>query len=70
MKPSEILSILTSRDCYNISVLFRLTPLKERREQFVVFSRYNTYQPSRSSYLPTLSSMTQIALESEQLMKR
>ena len=54
--------MLTSRDCYNISVLFRLTPLQERREQCVVFSRHNTYQPSRSSYLPTLSSMTQIAL--------
>ena len=43
--------------------LYRLTPLKDkRREQSVVFEGYNTYQPSRSSYLPTLSSMTQIAI--------
>ena len=63
MEPSEILSIMTSRDFYNISVLFRLTPLRgKQREQCVVFLGYNTYQPSRFSYLATLSSMTQIAL--------
>ena len=62
---------MTSRDRYNISVLFRLTPLRDkRREQCDVFLGYNTDQLSRSSYLPTLSSMTQIALEKEQLMKR
>ena len=54
---------MTSRDCYDISVLFRLTPLRDkRRQQCVVYLGYNTFQPSRSSYLPTLSSMTQITL--------
>ena len=40
---NEIPSIMISRDCYNISVLLRLTPLRDkRRRQCVVFCKGTT----------------------------